>query len=285
MKTIKLLLLLFVLPAIGCATKSSYPDRPGGAALDAIATDVLSIDFGSPIERRGTESNFSGVRSKDVLVSQRTDSRTYFVQDLRYESETGGGYRGSDEDHLAIARRMLEGLGVPASEIASAVVLTEKLQTARRDGDRYLAGPTADGKRFVEAMRQVGTLPVFSSRAFIGLTERKSPGTLEVHWPRIPDDVLRRGSQLQDMVARGWRPPVKTGGRIESVEAGVIHSPAIGFVMDIVPVIRVIVAPENADIGRKGVLYFDAEGREVPYPRTFERLDPPKNIQRASPKP
>lgn len=286
MKIIKLLLLLFVFAAIGCATTDTgtYPTPADDGSLDKIATDVLSVDFGGEIERRGTERNFTGLRSKDVLVSKRTDSRTYFVQDLRYESATGGGYRGSDDDHLAIVRRILDGLGIPLDEVVNAVVLTEKLQTARLDGDRYISGPTTDGKRYVEASRRVGRLPVFSSRAFIGITERKSAGTLEVHWPQISEDVLRRGNRLQDLVAQGWKPPVKAGGRIESVEAGVIHSPAIGFVMDIVPVIRVIVAPEDRGLGRKAVLYFDENGREVSYPRTFEKLDPPEQIDRGAPK-
>ena len=51
------------------------------------------------------------------------------------------------------------------------------------------------------------------------------------------------------------------------MEAGIVHSPAVGFVLDIFPAIRVIYRPEDETIGRKPALYFDADGKEVPVPR------------------
>ena len=59
---------------------------------------------------------------------------------------------------------------------------------------------------------------------------------------------------------------------MESVEAGIIHSPAMGFVMDVYPAIRVIYSAENPRMGRKLTLYLDAQGASLPgTPRQFEK--------------
>ena len=61
----------------------------------------------------------------------------------------------------------------------------------------------------------------------------------------------------------GWNPPERVNAVVESVEAGVIHSPAVGFAMDVRPAIRVIYTPIR--YSGKVMLYLDRNGRVIPF--------------------
>jgi hypothetical protein len=247
--------------------------------LEAVASRVFAVDPAS-IEERAQERNFLSFRSGGVVVSRRNDSRTFFVDDERYQGSRGAEdvMAGSDEELVRAARDVLGGLDIPEEEIAQARVLTEKLQTGQYDPaiQSYRPGEVRDGRRLIEMTRTVRSLPVFSSRALVGLTRDRRVGFLEAHWPEIPDMVLAEATRLQELVKTGWAPPQPySGSRVESVEAGVIHSPAIAFVMDIYPAIRVVLVPESEQVGKKGILYLDERGQPVPVPRTFEAADQP----------
>jgi len=287
MTTRRLWALTFLgLAAAGCATYGR-PGRPTTEVdrLEDLATHVLKLDLGK-VEKRGAERNMAGLRSQHVLFSERLDSRTYFVQDDRFQVDQGGeAFQGTDEELIHLARQILGKLAIPAEEIASAAVLTEKETTAHLDpGARvYVPAPVRSGRRFVELSRSLVGVPVFSSRALIGLKGDRSIGFIEAHWPEIPAATLREAQNLRELIQRGWRPPAQSGATVESVEAGIIHSPALGFVMDVYPVIRVIYAAEDRSVGRKAVLYLDRNGKTVPAPRTFEKTDqPPASSRRGA---
>jgi hypothetical protein len=106
---------------------------------------------------------------------------------------------------------------------------------------------------------------------------------MQVHWPEISAEVVRQGHTLQETVKAGWRAPEQKGARVESTEVGIVHSPAVGFVMDIYPAIRVIYAPEDEAMGRKLMLYLDGNGKTVATPRQFEKLEEPRAKARPSP--
>ena len=117
--------------------------------------------------------------------------------------------------------------------------------------------------------RRIDGLPVWSSGITLGLTRNGGIGFLEAHWPEIPSTVLEEARRLAERVKEGWRPPERQGGKPESVEAGVIHSPAAGFVMDIYPAIRVIYT--DISMGKKATLYLDCHGNNLPIPRQFDK--------------
>jgi len=64
-----------------------------------------------------------------------------------------------------------------------------------------------------------------------------------------------------------WRAPEQFEAVVEAIEAGVIHSPAIGFLMDIYPAIRVIYKPKDPRYGKKPVYFYDRHGKPVSVPR------------------
>ena len=171
----------------------------------------------------------------------------------------------------------MERLQAPAAEIAETTILAEQAQEGRLDPDtgQIQVEPAYAGKRQALITRQIKELPVWSSSMLLGLNWDKSIGFLQLHWPEIPNEVLGRARKLQATVRQGWKPPDREGAKVESVEAGIIHSPAIGFVMDVEPAIRVIYAPTDESFGKKPVLYLDENGADVPIPRQFEKFEEP----------
>src|SRR6185369_8888614 len=190
----------------------------------------------SGAKRQGVEGNTAGIQSDHVLFSQRLDSRTFFVQDSRFGDPAEGGalFDGPDDEIIAAARGVMERLHVPAADIAETTILAEQMQEGRLDPDtgQIQVEPAYAGKRQALITRQIKELPVWSSSMLLGLNWDKSIGFLQLHWPEIPNEVLGRARKLQATVHQGWKPPDREGATVESVEAGVIHSPAIGFVMD-----------------------------------------------------
>jgi hypothetical protein len=119
----------------------------------------------------------------------------------------------------------------------------------------------------------VEQLPVWSSHLQVGLTAKGDVGELELHWPRLTPEVVAEAQVLRRLVDAGFTPPKVAGASPESVEAGIIHSPAIGFFMDIVPTIRVIYAGDERG-GKKPTLFVDRHGELVSLPRQIEVLKP-----------
>ncbi len=248
-----------------------YSDKAELESIERLARERFHLSLGGKVERGGA-ANFVGLRSERILFSKRLDSRTYFVQDSEFGvGKRTGVFAGSNKELLLIAHGMLRPLDIPAAEISKEAVLQEESQVAHLDPEtrRLTMEKVEAGKRYVRVSRQVEGLPIFSSHALIGVTRDKGIGFLEVHWPRIPTEVLLEAHRLAYKVKYGWRPPELKGAKVDSVEAGVVHSPALGFVMDIYPAIRVVYSPEEKQIGQKPVLYFDRDGKPVPIPREF----------------
>jgi hypothetical protein len=261
---------------LGACRSTPPPNHPEGAArqLEALATTRLHLDFAGKVSD-GAAYNIVGIHSETMLFSHRIDSRTYFVQDKRYGvGRTAGVFSGSDEELLRSARQVASLLGVQDSEIDGAAVLRVESNVAGRD--RASGQLVAEGarlqERFARLTRRIEGVPVFSSRVLLGLTRDQRIGFLEFHWPDIPKQKLLEAQRYVESIRRGWSPPVLRYAKVESVEAGILHSPAAAFVMEVQPVIRVIYAPEGSQAGKKPVLYLNAEGKPVAMPRQFEKL-------------
>jgi hypothetical protein len=231
---------------------------------------TLGVEIGE-VKESGDEANFAGIRSEQILVSKRLDSRTVFVHDESFGG-AGGSFGGSDDELIEIGKRVLERLDVPSSEIGEPTIAREQTQAAQVDekGKIVSMEDPEQRRRVAHLPRAIEGMPVWSSELLLALTERGSPGFLQLHWPEIPSQVVQEARRLRHKVERGWRPPAQPGATVESVEAGIIHSPAVGFVMDVYAAIRVIYKPRRKTIGRKLMLHFDRHGKTVPTPRQFD---------------
>lgn len=234
--------------------------------------DSLGVQF-DEVVHSGSQGTTIGIQSKSVLFSQRLDSRTFFVHDSRYR--VGGElgiHEASDQEYIKGAHEILEKLDIPRDEIAETSVLKEATQTAEYDRDTQQSRleEVQPGKRYVALTRQIERLPVWSSRVVIGLARDGRIGFLEAHWPEIPKVIVAEARKLSEKVREGWRPREQPGAKVIEIEAGILHSPAAGFVMDIYPAIRVIYASTDERFGKKAVAYLDRHGNPVPVPRQFD---------------
>jgi len=180
-----------------------------------------------------------------------------------------GAFNGPTTEHLDACHRILERLGIPLAEVASETVLRETTQVGQfdRQTGRIRTEEPEEGKHIARLARAVERLPVWSSGVTLGLTRDRRPGYVQLHWPELSPRVLHEANRLRHRVSHGWEAPPHPGAKVESVEAGIIHSPAIAFLMDMHPVIRVVYRPAAGLRGQKPVLYLDRHGRPVPMPR------------------
>ena len=94
--------------------------------------DSLGIRF-DEIVRAGSQGTTIGIQAKSVLFSLRADSRTAFVQDVRFGQHAPLGVLDApEEEYLRIAHEILEKLEIPRTEIAAAALQQELTQTAER---------------------------------------------------------------------------------------------------------------------------------------------------------
>jgi hypothetical protein len=263
---------VLLLPYFGNAQERGKEQLPIAAehAKMRAQAEALRLPVAKESELRA-EGNLVGFRSGEALFSHRRDSRTYFIQDLRPAQEKEEKtFQGAEKEYTERLNEVFRALEIPAAEISESRVLQEQTQEGHVDpSGRLVRGEPRAGKRWVTATRHVEGLPVFSSRALMALSPDGRVNFLELHWPVIPAETVQEAHRLQERVRARWSPPQLEGAHVESVEAGILHSPAISFVMDIHPVIRVTYAPDAKGLGKKAVRYVDLNGREVPAPRQF----------------
>ena len=195
------------------ATATLRPAPEVVSHLQALAEGPLGLKVEGAAQR-GAVANMAGIRTGTVLVSQRLDSRTYFVQDQGYGVDKSAGiFAGSDDELLARAREVLVALDVPGAEIERSSVLHEKTQTGFTNPftGKLVAGPVRDAGRTAELMRSVEGVPVFSSRAIMGISKDGSVGNAEIHWPAVSEKVLQEAHRLQEKVRAGWSAPKQRG--------------------------------------------------------------------------
>lgn len=246
------------------------------------AAKVAGFDLGKRPEF-ASAANVSGVRTRTVTYSQRRDSRTIFAADSRY-GVTGknGTWRGGDRELVAACRRVVRAAGVPAKEIAGVDVQSEFGTTGERvDGGMRVEEPTLLQK-LAFARRALDGLAVWSSYTKVGLTADGRIGCVELHWPVIAAEISQEATVLQSILTQGFKPPEMEGARPTSTEAGILHSPAIGFMMDVTAAIRVVYEPLEPEMGRLATLYLDRHGELVNLPRSI-KVTKPEDREREHP--
>ncbi len=259
-----------------------YSDQAETDRTRSIA-EVLGLHFPDSAES-GSEKNLVGVKSDTLLFSHRSDSRTYFIQDQQYGVlDPAGVYQGSESEQIAFARSILQSLDIPLDEVDRTDVLKEQMGGAEFDaaGKLVRLDPVREGANYIWFTRQVEGLPVWDSRLLLSLTKAKTIGFMELHWPEIPTVVLLEGHRLAAKVSANWQPPRFGDNRPDKIEAGIIHSPALGFFMDIYPDPLTICGGKNVQVS-SARFHFDRDGNHLSSPRQVEL--PPREPDEAQPK-
>lgn len=258
-----------------------FLNRAEAPELIDAATQVAGFDLGKRPEF-ASAANVSGVRNRTFTFSRRRDSRTIFAADARYGiGGRAGAWQGGDREVVGAVRRVLKAAGVPAKEVVSVNVLSEFGAAGEVvDGEVRAEEPTLL-RKIGAAQRAIDQLPVWSSYAKVGLTADGRVGWLELHWPVVGPEVLKEAHVLQSLVERGFPVAEMPGARLQSVEAGVLHSPAIGFFMDVTAAARLAYEPEDPEMGRLATLYLDRHGDLVALPRDIRPVKPDERKREA----
>jgi len=261
-----------------------FTDRAEAEWHHRLAVEIfgLRIDPGLPVE---AERNVLSITAPDICFAQRLDCRTYFIQTLdRGEERRTAAYSGPDEEQFAFARSLFRRLGISDSEIAGEHVLREYGRAAEIDPEsRRIVSleSVSELGNSVHVTRQVEGVPVWSSHLRVSLDAERRIDYLELHWPFVPETVLREARRLAFMVGNGWRPPSVSAAEIESVEAGIVHSPPIGYFFDIHAAVRVIYRPTEAGFSRRPTYHLDRHGEPVRLRRTDELIHEPPQPSRS----
>lgn len=255
---------------------AAAPQSPLSRVVAGEVARVALAIAGFKIPTRGFASarNVSGVQSKTQTFSSRHDSRTLFATDSRYGyGAKAGAWIGDDKTVIAACRRVLRAAKVPSREAATVDVVVEMGQVAERvSEEKFRLHDAALLRKLGRVRRAVDGIPVWSSYVTVGLTRAGTIGSLELHWPELPPVAVKEATVLAMLVKRRiFQPPELADARPEAIEAGIIHSPAIGFFMDVIPVIRVIYSNANPELRRKPTLYLDRHGQAVSMPRDIEQ--------------
>lgn len=251
--------------------------------LIAVAARIAGFDLGKR-PTFATAANVSGVRTRTHTFSRRRDSLTIFATDARYRDPgKAGAWTGPDRTAISGCRRVLRAARIPAAEISAIDVVSEYGTVAERlSEDEIRVEERQLLRKLARASRAIDGVPVWSSHVVVGLTAKGDVGQLELHWPHLAPEVVKEANVLASLVERGFKAPEVPDARMESVEAGVIHSPAIGFFLDVTAAIRVVYAGEDPTLGRKPTLYLDRHGEFVAPPRDID-AKPPDQRERDAP--
>lgn len=218
-----------------------------------------------------SDRGFEVITDGATTLSHRPAGGVYFVQNLRAPMGREPGFQGSDEDYISRGKAMLKAIDADPGEVAEAKVLQQFTQAAKIDssGRAILQKPKAD-RRTLLLTRAVEGLPVWSSRLMLDLNRDGSIAAMEIAWPRISPEVLKEGLAMREAAGANFRAPERPYAKIESAEAGILHSPAASFIDDQAAAIRVIYRSDDPTVGKKGVSYLSLDGTEVALPRQVE---------------
>jgi hypothetical protein len=252
--------------------------------LIAAATKIAGFDLGKR-PTFATAANVSGLRTRALTFSRRRDCLTIFATDLRY-GHTGkaGAWTGPDRRATAGCRRVLRAASITSAEVSAIDVLSEYGTVAERGSDHEIRVEERQLlRKLARASRAIEGVPIWSSHVMVGLTANGEVGQLELHWPQLAPEVVKEAHILAALVERGFEAPKLPGARIESMAAGIIHSPPIGFFVDMTAAIRAVYLGEDPTVARKPVLYLDRHGELVARPRDIE-APPPEQRERDTPR-
>jgi len=261
-------------------------DPKQASELAALGTRDFGIQWEGPLvgaHERGVVAVTDGV----TTLTQRAGARVFIVHNRKeFPPTEQTAFAGSDAELADIGTKFLQAAGVGKDEIANTQVLQQFTQSGEvlPGGKEVKVLPPQKSYRTLMVSRRIGGVDVVSSRLMLNLDRAGRVAFMEMAWPEISREVLDRAARYQVLAAGKFVAPRVEGAEVESVQAVVLHTPAIGFYNDTTAAIRVIYRPISEQVGQKAVRYVDEQGKDVVPPRDIERLREPP-VQREERKP
>jgi hypothetical protein len=243
--------------------------------LGALGSKAFRIRWTGPLtgaSERGVMAVSDGV----TTLTTRKGSRTYIVHNRKLtQAPDKQQFSGSDAELQRLGLRMLQAAGADRRQVAEVRVLQQQTQAAEvyGQGQGPRLQPVQRGMRSLLVTRQIDGIPVPSSRVLLNLDRAGNVAFMELSWPDVGPEVVEAAQRLRKAAGERFEAPRMDGATVESVQASILHSPAVGFYNDTTAALRVIYRPDSKILGQKAVRYIDASGKDVGLPRD---VDPPR---------
>jgi hypothetical protein len=241
-------------------------------ALEELGTKVFGVKWGEKIVAV-SDVGFNAVTDGVTTLSYRPAGNAYFLQrkgkNHAFEHE---GFAGPSEKLSARGESILSELGIERSEIAAVQILQHFVTAGEADpasGRLNVEKPQSERRTLVIG-RAVEGMPVWNSRLKLDLDEKGEIAALELSWPKIEPKVIESARRLKKLVESDFKAPERPGAKVESIQAGILHSPAASFIDEQVATVRVIYAAPESRLGMKPMIFLGADGKPVAVPRQLD---------------
>lgn len=254
-------------------------DDKDAKALQEIGSRVFHVKWGEKVVAV-SDRGFQVVTDGVTTLSYRPAGNAFFLQRKgNVHAFEGRGFQGPAEELKAKGEQLLGELGIDRREIAKLDVLQQFVTAGEADpktGRMTIGEPQSD-RRSLVVERAVDGIPVWSSRLKLDLDEKAGIAALELSWPKIEPQVMAAAVRMKRAAGADFKAPEREGAKVESVEVGILHSPAASFVDEQVAAVRVIYASPDSRVGMKPMVYLGEDGKPVPVPRQLiARRDTPQ---------
>ena len=260
----------------GCAMEP----RADARRLDDDQANQLAAlgtnDFGIKWQGRMVGAGEHGVRAVTdgvTTLTTHTGHRVFIIHNRKeFPPSEGTSFNGSDTELKSIGIKLLRATGVKEEEIADVQVLQQFTQSGEIGpvGKEVRVLPPQKSHRTLVIGRRVEGVEVVSSRLMLNVDGAGRVAFMELAWPDLNREVLDRASRYLKVAEAKQVVPRLEGAEVESVQAVILHSPAVGFYNDATAAIRVIYRPNAKQVGQKAVRYIDERGEDVILPRDLD---------------
>jgi hypothetical protein len=242
--------------------------------LAAIGANNFGIKWEGPLVGAG-EHGVSAVTDGVTTLTTRPGNRIFIIHSRKeFPPSDKNSFTASDAELKSIGMKLLLAAGAREDEIAEVRVLQQFTQSGETQPGSKVAKllPIQKSHRTLLISRRVKGIEVVSSRLMLNVDSGGRAAFMELAWPDISSEVLDRAARYMKLAENKEVAPRLEGASVESVEAVVLHSPAVAFYNDATAAIRVIYRPNAKQVGQKAVRYIDERGEEVILPRDVDRL-------------
>lgn len=256
-----------------CVSVQKQLDDKRANELAALGASNFGIKWEGRLvgaDERGVTAVTDGV----TTLTTRAGARIFIIhnrEEIPPSEQTA--FNGSDAELKSVGMKFLQAAGAKEDEVADVQVLQQFTQSGeiQPGGKEVKVLPPQKSHRTLMISRRVAGVDVVSSRLMLNVDSAGRAAFMELAWPDISREVLDLAVRYKKLTESQYVAPQLEGADVETVQAVVLHSPAVGFYNDETAAIRVIYRPNAKQVGQKPVRYVDERGEDVKLPRDVDR--------------
>jgi hypothetical protein len=240
--------------------------------LAATGTSSFGLKWEGKLAAAG-DRGVVAVTDGTTTLTNRSGARVFIVHNAKqFPPSDKTMFGGTDAELKNIGLKLLRASGARENEVSDVRVLQHFTQIAETQPGNMppKVMPPEKSNRALQIDRRIAGVDVISSRLLLNVDKDERITFMELAWPDIAADVLVSAARLRRLAESGYAAPRMEGAEVESVQAVILHTPAVGFYNDVTAAIRVIYRPTSPQVGQKAVRFVDEKGEDVQLPRAVD---------------